>query len=238
MEDEIPTARVARFRIVAVAVLAVMAAVTGCANYIGTTAASFMKVATKDRDPNKRHLAYAKLASPNCYDSEEQKLQVVKLLSQTLKSGGEPAASRAVICRTLGELRKPEARAALIGAAEDEEPLVRAEACRALGKVGRTEDISILSRHMAADTQVDCRFAAIEGIGEMRAADPNVETSLIDGMEDPDPGIRVACYRALKSIRGTDLGPEADPWRKDLASRTGKPSDKDSVQQASAPASR
>lgn len=225
MEDEIPTPRVTIPRIAAIAIFGIIGMCTGCAQYIGTTATSFLSVATKDRDPNKRHIAYAKLASPNCYDSDAQKDQVVKTLSETLKSGGEPAASRAVICRTLGELRKPQAREALVAAAEDEEPLVRAEACRALGKIGRAEDVSILSRHMTADTQLDCRFAAIEGIGEMKTTDPNVETALVEGMEDPDPGIRVASYRALKSTTGKDLGPEAEPWRKDLQARTSKPSD-------------
>jgi HEAT repeat protein len=207
-------------------VLAVIAAiflVPGCATHIGTTAASFMQKVKQSPDPNIRHLAYAKLAAPNCYDSEEQKGQAASLLSAALAQKHEPIASRAVICRTLGSLGRPEGREALLKAAEDEEPIVRAEACRALGRVGKPEDAAVLSRHMTADTNKDCQIAAIEGLGAIKAADPNVEILLVDGMEDEDPAVRVACLGALRSITGKDLGVEAGPWRKHAQARLPDP---------------
>jgi HEAT repeat protein len=204
--------------------LVLVIAFAGCAHYdyIGTTATSFLKVIRDDKDPNRRHFAYAKLASLNCYDTEEQKSQAVRVLSVVLTKGHEPDASRAVICRTLGQLGRPEGREAVIGAAEDEKPLVRAEACRAVGRLGKPDDVTILSRHMTADTSLDCRIAAIEGIGHMKPTDPNVETLLVDGMEDSEPGIRMASYRALQAITGKDFGPEPEAWRKDAIARSEK----------------
>ena len=52
--------------------------------------------------------------------------------------------------------------------------LVRAEACRALGKVGRPEDATILARVMTVDTLGDCRVAAIEGLGELKSHDQRI----------------------------------------------------------------
>jgi HEAT repeat protein len=211
-----------RFRVVrTAAVLAVSVALVGCAQYIGTTAASFLKVAREDKDPNKRYLAYARLASPNCYDTEDQKVRAAEYLAKILTEGREYEASRAVICRTLGELRVHQGREAVRAAADDENDLVRAEALRALGKIGRPEDVSVLSRHMTADKE-DCRYAAIEGIGELKPQDPNVEAALVDGMEDLEPGVRVASYRALKAITGKDLGSDPEAWRKDAQDRAEK----------------
>jgi HEAT repeat protein len=185
----------------------------GCASYMGTTAASFMKNA-QSPDPNVRHAAYAKLASPNCYDDENQKGEAATMLAKKLSAGREPIASRAVLCRTLGELHRPEGREALIKAAEDEESIVRAEACRALGVVGKSEDAVVLSRHMTADTDFDCKIAAIDGLGKLKSVDPLVQVALVDGMEHEQPGIRVASYRALQSITSQDFGPDPAKWRK------------------------
>lgn len=218
MPDETTAARVRAAPVWATLALTVVFGLDGCAHYIGTTASSFLKVIREDNDPNKRYLAYAKLASPNCYDSEEQRIQASRTLAKVLRDGYEPAASRAVICRTLGELRRPEGRDSVKVAAEDENPLVRAEALRALGKLGKPEDVAILSRHMAADKE-DCRYAAIEGIGELKPKDPNVEIALVDGMEDLEPGVRLASYRALVAVIGKDLGTEVEPWRKDAQAR-------------------
>lgn len=191
----------------------------GCANYFGTTAASFMRHVEQSPDPNIRHRAYTRLADPLCYTGEAQKDQAVDVLSAKLAETSEPTASRAQICRTLGDLERPAARAALIRAVEDEDPLVRAEACRALGKVGTSEDAAILSRIMAADTSADCRLAAIEGLGALRTTDLRVMEQLVKGMEHEDPGIRLACFRALKTLTDEDYGPDPRPWQDELASR-------------------
>src|SRR5262249_22588927 len=146
-----------------------------------TTARSFMKLA-QSKDPNDRCRAYAKLASPYCYDEESQKVEAAKLLSAALVRKKEPAAARALICHTVGILGKPEARNGLLVAVRDDEPMVRAEALRAIGKVGKPEDAALLSQGMFTGT-IDCQVAAIEGLGELKAPDPHVAEMLVDGME-------------------------------------------------------
>lgn len=196
------------------AVLLATSTIGGCATYIGTTAQSFLNRVEHDPDPNIRYRAYAKLANPNCYDDDAQKAEAVRILARRLRGEREPVVSRAVICHTLGELGRPEARTALLRALDDPEPAVRAEACRALGKVGRPEDSRPLARLMAADNQIDGRIAAIEGIGLMKVADPDIATVLVDGMEDRDPAIRLASYDSIRAISGQDFGPDPKAWRK------------------------
>jgi len=217
MEDGKPTALVVPL-LLAAALLA-LAMATGCASHIGTTAASFMRKIQDSPDPNIRHLAYRKLANKNCYNDDAQMAQAAKMLAARLVGGKEPIASRTEICRTLGELGRPEGREAIIKACDDDEPIVRAEACRALGRVGTPEDVPVFSRHMTSDTAIDCRVAAIEGLGILKIASPLIELQLVDGMEDEDPAIRAASLRAIREISGKDLGPEAGPWRKDALAR-------------------
>jgi HEAT repeat protein len=187
--------------------------------YMGTTAASFLSRVEDSRDPNIRYVAYSKLASPNCYDDEKQKLEAIRVLIKKLESGREPIATQAIICRTLGELRKPEARPALLRmlnapeVVDDPKGLVRAETCRALGKVGSVEDATVLARIMTVDNLGDCKIAAIEGLGELKANDQRINLLLVQGMEHDDPAIRLASLRALRKITRKDLGVEPAPWR-------------------------
>jgi HEAT repeat protein len=165
-------------------------------------------------DPNIRHLAYAKLASPRVYDTEEQKVEAANVLATALSSGKEPVASRVAICRTLGELGRPEARDAVLKSVEDQDqPAIRAAACRALGRVGKADDWTVLARVMATDSDLDCRIAATEGLSKMKVADPRLELMLVDGMEHTEPAIRLASLEALRSLSGKDLGVDPGPWK-------------------------
>jgi HEAT repeat protein len=193
--------------------------VAGCAGSLGTTATSFLRQAQQNRDPNVRYQAYTKLGWQHSYDTDEQKIEAVRVLSAALRGDKEPVATRAVICRSLGQIGKPEARPALLQAVDDPEAVVREEACRALGHVGRPEDATVLARIMTVDTSGDCRIAAIEGLAALKTPDPRIEALLVENMEHKDPGIRLASVRALQAITGRDLGVEAGPWRKYVQSR-------------------
>src|SRR5918997_1253610 len=74
---------------------------SGCSGFSGTTAASFLRSIEESPDPNARYEAYSKLARPNCYDSEQQKVEAARVLIEKLETGREPVATRAVICQTL-----------------------------------------------------------------------------------------------------------------------------------------
>ena len=199
------------------------AIVAGCSTYIGTTSKSFMKEVRSNPDPNTRYLAYAKLGAPHIYAHPEEKAEAVKLLIAKLNEGKEPLAVRAVIIRSLGNLGDPQAREPISRAVADPEGVIRTEACRALGKVGHPEDVTTLAGVMAADNLEDCRIAAIEGIGALKAKDPRIFHILIEGMDHEDPAIRLSCYRSLKQITGKDLGNTTEAWRRELEPETTSP---------------
>ena len=196
-----------------------IAVTPGCTGFSGTTAASFLRSIEESPDPNSRYEAYAKLARPNCYDSEEQKVKATQILIEKLEAGREPVATRAVICKTLGELRARNAREALVKATGDAEGVVRVQACLALGKAGLPEDATVLARVMTVDVLEDCRIAAIEGLGELKSTDPRILEVLVNGMDHDDPAIRLASLRSLRATSGQDLGLESAPWRRWLQSQ-------------------
>ena len=214
----------------AVALLSLCLGGVGCSTFSGTTATSFLRKVESSRDPNERYKAYESLASTRCYDDEAQKVKAVQVLCGKLerRPGAiedwyEPSATRAVICRTLGTLKHPAAREVLIKIINDPDPVVRAEACRALGKVGQTEDATVLARVMTADSWVDCRVAAIDALGDLKSSDPRINLYLVQTMgDDEDPAIRFASLGALKAITGKDLGVEEKPWKEFIAANPGK----------------
>ncbi len=187
---------------------------SGCSGFSGTTAASFLRRIEESPDPNARYEAYSMLARSNCYDNEGQKVEATRVLIAKLETGREPVATRAVICKTLGELRARNAREALVKATGDAEGVVRVQACLALGKVGLPEDATVLARVMTVDVLEDCRIAAIEGLGELKSTDPRILEVLINGMEHDDPAIRLASVKSLRASSGKDLGLESAPWRR------------------------
>jgi len=196
--------------------MAAFAAFAGCSTYMGTTAKSFLRQVRSNTDPNVRYIAYAKLGAPDLYDDPADKSEVVETLIAKLQDGREPLAIRAVIIRSLGDLGDRRARNAIAAAVNDPEGAIRLEACRALGKVGRPDDATILARIMTVDNLEDCRIAAIEGIGSLKAQDPRIYQILLEGMDHDDPAIRLACYRSLRQITGKDLGNQPAAWHRDL----------------------
>lgn len=198
-------------------VFAITCTASGCAGKVGTTARSMLSRVRNDSDPNTRYEAYAKLGKRRTYDDDKQVAEAVAELSSRLAGDKEPAITRAVICRSLGELKRPEARPSLIKALEDEDGDVRTEAARALGKIGHDEDAVLLARMMAIDTTHNGRVAAAEGLAKMKPKDPRVLISLSESLTNDDPAIRLSAYRALKEITGADPGTDVDSWQEYLA---------------------
>ena len=194
-----------------------VAACAGCSTYLGTTPKSFSVTSGRVRDPNIRFLAYAKLGTVD-YDDPHDKSEAVETLVAKLDEGKEPKAIRAVIIHTLGELGDRRARNAIARVVNDSatDAFIKVEAYRALGKVGKADDAMTLVRLMNTEQLEDCRIAAIEGIGALKAKDPRIYHVLIEGMEHEDPAIRLQSYRALKQITGKDVGNRPEAWRREL----------------------
>ena len=91
---------------------------------------------------------------------------------------------RAVIVRSLGNLGDRRARHEIVKAVNDvENAVIRVEACRALGKVGLPGGRQrLLARIMTIDKLEDCRIAAIEGLGLLKAKDARIYGVLLDGL--------------------------------------------------------
>lgn len=195
----------------------VISGFVGCAGKVGTTARSMLSHVRDDSDPNVRYEAYAKLGRKRTYDNEQQMVEAVAELSARLDGDKEPPIARAMICRSLGDLKRPEARVALIKCLEDEDGDVRTEAARALGKVGTDEDAVLLARMMAIDTTHNGRVAAAEGLANLKPKDPKVLVSLSENLNNDDPAIRLAAYKALKSITGANPGTDVEAWQEYLA---------------------
>ena len=121
-------------------------AVAGCTTWVGTTAKSFLRHVRNDPDPNVRYVAYSKLGDASAYDSSEEKAEAVRILIDKFEKGHEPIATRAMICRTLGQLRDARAHDLLVKAVNSPDAVIKIESCRALGKVGRPEDATILRK--------------------------------------------------------------------------------------------
>ncbi|WP_165228842.1 HEAT repeat domain-containing protein [Aquisphaera insulae] len=196
--------------------LASCLATAGCKTYVGTTATSFLGHVRNNPDPNARYLAYSKLGSSDAYDSDEQKAEAVRTLIDKFEKGREPIATRAVICRSLGELHDPRAHDTLVKAVSSPDAVIKIEACRALGKVGQSADATVLAQVMATDNLEDARIAAIEGIAELKTSDPRIFKLLVDSMEHDDPAIRLAALGALRKLTGKDMGTDPGPWRTEL----------------------
>ena len=177
-----------------------LAIVAGCAGSMGTTARSMLTNVRDSKDPNARYQAYVKLGKPRTYDNTEQMVESIAELSKRLADGKEPPISRAVICRSLGDLKRLEARAALLKALDDEDDEVRAEAA------------VLLARMMAIDTTHNGRVAAAEGLANLNPKDPRIMISLSENLNNDDPAIRLASYRALKQITGADPGTDSNAW--------------------------
>jgi HEAT repeat protein len=215
--DDTSRANTRWIRFIAFVSVVAAAAITGCSTFIGTTSKSFLHQVRDNPDPNIRYIAYSKLGVPAAYENQTQKDEAVGVMIAKLQEAKEPVAVRAVIVRSLGNLRDGRARQEIIKAANDvENAVIRIEACRALGKVGQPEDATILARIMTVDKLEDCRIAAIEGIGMLKAQDVRIYNILLDGMDHDDPAIRLECLRALREITGKDFGVDPAAWRRGL----------------------
>jgi HEAT repeats len=205
------------FRFVVALTSLSLAAGSACTPYIGTTYKSFIRHVRENPDPNIRYIAYAKLGAPSLYETQAEKDEAVSVLIAKYQEGREPVAIRAAIIRSLGDLGDRRARDVVLNAVGDvDNAIIRVEACHALGNVGTPEDATLLSRIMLIDKLEDCRIAAIESLGKLKANDPRIYQLLLDGMENDDPAIRFECLRSLREITKKDFGIEPAAWRRGL----------------------
>ena len=118
---------------------------------------------------------------------------------------------RATAAANLPAFGDAQALPALRTACADESPHVRAEAVRALGRLGGAAERDTLVERLRGDRDPGVRMQAayaLERLGDRRAM-PHLVAALID----LDESVICAAHSALKTLSGADLPPEQPPWR-------------------------
>jgi len=201
----------------AAALLAVAAAVPGCANSGGDSIfAGLVDLpptpgeAARDMfnpfDADKRRAAVAALSASH-FGGEEEYVRAYRLLITD-----EDATVRAAVVRALGLHGSVEDVDLLAPRLDDEAEAVRWEAGQALQKIHNPAALPQLTRHTIAqhETSVDVRIACARALGQY--AEPRVVDALIGALNDPDFGVVHAARGSLRTLTGQDFGHDAAKW--------------------------
>lgn len=125
--------------------------------------------------------------------SEQQRL--TRDVADSLREEKSPA-MRLELVKTLGTLPTAESQSELIQATTDEDPDVRAEACRGLGHRPNAASVAALGRVLTEDADNDVRQAACRQLGTMRT--PESEKLLRQMVDEGDPAMQRTAAVALR----------------------------------------
>lgn len=115
-------------------------------------------------------------------------------ISYVLGGDPDPQARKAAIGLLAGLPPSEDGRTALLQAAADPDPEVRAEALRALSR-GREKPVALLAQALKGDADANVRIAAIENLS---GKDGDLARAVLEGaLSDADPHIREAAKQAL-----------------------------------------
>ncbi len=158
----------------------------------------------------------------NVHDPDLRRRSVLTLCASDF--GGEPPYLR--LYRLLLDDPDPTVRAACIhaigthGSAQDtqllqqhlldEDPLVRWEAAKALGKFHTPPAVTTLLKTLTDDHNPDVRLAAAEALGQY--AQMRVYHGLVGALDDRSFGVVHAAQQSLYTLTGYDFGSDASLW--------------------------
>lgn len=111
----------------------------------------------------------------------------------------------------LGELDAPEARSALMAAAQDSQSDVRMAAVNACSKNTNPESIQILQQIIGGDSDIDVRLAAARVLKNYRG--PEAIQALALAVEDPNPALQLRGADSLQAVTDKDFGHDVVAWR-------------------------
>jgi hypothetical protein len=142
-------------------------------------------------------------------DSPEQR-QITDQLARQIQVEPDSLVRQAIV-QSIAEFRTPMAQQVLEAGLADENPAVRVECCRALGRRAETASVTRLATALRGDKNQDVRLAAVAALGKINS--PEAIKALAVALDDRDPAMQYAGVQSLKSITGKDYGPDVEAWR-------------------------
>ena len=93
---------------------------------------------------------------------------------------------------------------------DDSVAKVRVEACQAVAAIGGDEALTLLTRAVNSESDLDVRQAAIAGLG--RLGTPAATATLRRTLDDADPATTQLAIASLRRCVGRDLGDDPATW--------------------------
>ena len=125
---------------------------------------------------------------------------------------------RAEMVLTLGALKSPTAREALLASGQDPNGRVRVAVCRAWAGIADETASSELARILSSDMDQEVRVAAARGLGKVGG--PHAVAALGSALEDRDPALQYLAMESLKQVSGRDYGQDSRLWKQYVQGQT------------------
>ncbi len=199
------------------AMLALMATVSGCADTAAATRDFFVKPFRKTpeqiygiKTPKDRVKDYRKLALQAEKMPANQQEPTVAKLTREYDTESDHWVRREIL-RTIAAFPQPAADEVVVRALTDEQIDTRRVACECLGERGGDVAVRELTRVLGSETNEDVRMSAVAALG--KAGDSKALAPLAEALADGDPAMQAEAYNALTAVSGRDYGTNVQAWR-------------------------
>lgn len=196
--------------------------VAGCRGYGPTTGDKFRQITL---GPDASAAAMGLLSE----DAEVRRWSIIKLsrtkdpaaveaiallLDPKTESVPLVRATAAVGLRVLGD---PRGLPAIRDAANDPEPLVRAEAARSMGFMGGEDEIPLLAKILSSDPEGEVRLQAAVALGQIGGE--KTLPPLINALDDLNESVVFVAHESLQQQTGQNLPESSAQWKAWLEAR-------------------
>jgi hypothetical protein len=152
-------------------------------------------------------------------DSPEQR-EITDQLVRQIQVEPDPLVRQAIV-KAASEFKTPMAQQMLQAGLNDENPAVRTECCRALGRRAEPTSVTSLAIVVSSDKDTDVRIAAVDALGKIKS--PESVKALAVALDDRDPAMQYVGVQSLKSVTGKNFGPDVQAWRQFASGGTPPP---------------
>lgn len=142
-------------------------------------------------------------------DTPEQR-QLTDQLARQIQVEPDPLVRKSIV-EAVAKYQTPMARAVLEAGVKDQDEIVRAACCKALGARAEPETIASLAAVLREDQEQDVRLAAAKALGQIKS--PEAVKALSVAVEDRDPAMQYVGVQSLKLATGKDYGNDVQTWR-------------------------